>query len=200
MIQELLLALLGCDGPIFLNKKLQFQVQGGVFSEWEEALLSRVLELASHYSELLNFCNSNSRGQGRYRAALAAALVDAIRPYKCAVVELEREVLSEPSLSLTHVLTTLQPYAPTLSVLASLVADVEEGEVRGCRLLETVHCHCQNAVHHTALLNRSGLPSCSSPGHLVCQGLVQLYSFPSCTLVMYSFPNCTKVHIVLLPL
>ncbi|KAF2354720.1 Gamma-tubulin complex component protein [Trinorchestia longiramus] len=48
----------------------------------------------------------------------------------------------------------VMPYAPTLSVLASLVADVEEGEVRGCRLLETVHCHCRDAVHHTALLNR----------------------------------------------
>ncbi|XP_018020593.1 gamma-tubulin complex component 4, partial [Hyalella azteca] len=154
MMQELLLALLGCDGPIFISSKSHYQIQNGVFSNWEEPLLSRVLELASHYSELLSFCNRCSQGKGRYETALAAAISDAVQPYKRAVVELERSVLKDESLSVTHVMTMLQPHAPLLSFLAGLVRDVEEGDVHGCKILEIVHQECRSAVHDTALMNR----------------------------------------------
>uniref|UniRef100_A0A2P2IA15 Gamma-tubulin complex component n=1 Tax=Hirondellea gigas TaxID=1518452 RepID=A0A2P2IA15_9CRUS len=164
MMQELLLALLGYDGPIFqLKAEQRFEVCDGIFTERERVMLERVLETATCYSKLMIFCRDNTRGQGRYRAALASALLEATKRYREGVVSLESELLANPQLTPTHLHTTLHLYTPALVTLRDMIDEVSQLGVRGCRLLGVLHRHTEQAV----LDNRTLMNSVEQSVHAV---------------------------------
>ncbi|KAG7164619.1 Gamma-tubulin complex component 4-like [Homarus americanus] len=127
MLHDLISAVKGIGGDMFVGKEdFRFEV-----------------------SNDLGFLHPNKKHRcGLYLSSLAAALLKTAQTFHTTVVELEYRLLSDPHLPLSELLLTLQPTAPLLASLSSLVTQIEEKNAHGCMILEVLHKHTANSVAH----------------------------------------------------
>ncbi|KAK7066317.1 hypothetical protein SK128_010453 [Halocaridina rubra] len=151
MLHDLILALTGHGGDIFVKKDDDsFEVVNdlGFFHPCEVAIIRRLLNIGSHYKKITKFCDAydtvhvnrepDYRG-GLYLSSLAGALRKSVKVYQTSVLGLEAKLLEDPELPLSYLLNDLEPLSPLLAAFASLVLQIEEKRVHGCKILEVLH-------------------------------------------------------------
>ncbi|XP_046398606.1 gamma-tubulin complex component 4 isoform X2 [Ischnura elegans] len=166
MLHEVLLALSGFPGSLFVEYDNRIQVADSVtyILDSDKTLLNRILCVASEYKALKSFvesqnnlyyatlrdeCNPNGSGQqcpGMYMQAFCDALMEVTEPYNQELIDLELEILSDPCLSLTHILSRVEKHSCVLQTLNSIVKEVKKNNVRGCYLLEFLYRHSKSGV------------------------------------------------------
>ncbi|KAA3679783.1 gamma-tubulin complex component 4 [Paragonimus westermani] len=161
MLQDLLLALYGVPGAVFVesstsgkeisnpfdaetelvlsNDNLPFVTQG------ELSLHAELVKLGSCYRSLEKFIRRHAGPHhSLYLSALACGLDDALNDYRQALVVLESELLADPDLNVAHIAYRLHSYKFVLPILAELARRVEclnthndqKQKASGCRLLD----------------------------------------------------------------
>lgn len=145
---------------MFVGKEdFRFEVSNdlGFLHPSEYAIVNQILEIGTYYKKITHFCNTydivrvhadKDHRCGLYLSSLAAALNRTTHAFHTTVVELELKLLNDPHLPLSELLLTLQPMAPLLATLSSLVTQIEEKNIHGCMILEVLHKHTANSVSH----------------------------------------------------
>lgn len=157
MLHDLLLAVTGHGGDVFVEKESRFEIANdlGFFHPSEIAIIHQLLNLGYHYKKVKIFCDTYDTVQikkdadyrgGLYLSSLAVALRKTIQEYHSAVVELELKLMNDPQLPLSQLLLALQPLAPLVAAVSTLVTEIENKKVRGCMILEVLHKHTANSV------------------------------------------------------
>lgn len=158
MLHELLSALLGHTGGIFVRGERQVKVlQVPFLHPTELGLLSRLCETATHYCNFRDFLLEYARqphagdaaavagpvsAGGFYTRALCTALEQVLEPYMQTILKLEHDLLDSPYLSLTHVQYALSEFQLLFPAISSLLDQILHSKARGCQLLEIVHREC----------------------------------------------------------
>ncbi|KAK4296512.1 hypothetical protein Pmani_031002 [Petrolisthes manimaculis] len=158
MLHDLLTALKGCGGDMFVWKdNYTFQISNdlGLLHPCEVAIIEEAMNVAGYYKKLTLFCDSHDivrvnaddgKQCGVYLCSLAWSVRRATQHFLNNVVDIEERLLTNPSLPLTVVLASLKPLAPTLAVLATMVQEIEDEKVEGCKILEVLHKYATNTV------------------------------------------------------
>ncbi|XP_071450213.1 gamma-tubulin complex component 4 isoform X2 [Hetaerina americana] len=166
MLHEVLLALAGFPGSLFVEYDNRIQVADSVtyILDSDKTLLNRILSVASEYKALKSFIdglnnfyfstirdesNPNGSGQqcpGMYLQAFCNGLEEVTEPYNQELITLELEILNDPCLSLTHILSKVEKHSSVLQSMNSIVKEVKKNNVRGCYLLEFLHRHSKSGV------------------------------------------------------
>ncbi|XP_068201107.1 gamma-tubulin complex component 4-like isoform X2 [Palaemon carinicauda] len=160
MLHNLILALAGHSGDVFIIKDdgtYQVVDDLGFFHSCELSNVEELLNISSWYKRIRNFCTEYDAVQinkdpdyrgGLYFSSLAGALKSSVKVYDISVVQVEQQIIDDPELPLSHLLNILQPLAPLLEALASLVVEIEETKPHGCKILEVLHKHSTKSVSH----------------------------------------------------
>ncbi|EDO37244.1 predicted protein [Nematostella vectensis] len=157
MLHELLLALSGCSGGVFLHKSkggLQVASDLPFIHESEATLLNRICRVGTYYSSFQVFIDKNtqlvasvvSKGkaefQGLYIQAFCSGLDEVLQGYRRELLSLERDVLTDPNLPLSHVEHRLEKYQVLFPGLASVIDHIESKKAKGCKLLDILYQSC----------------------------------------------------------
>ncbi|XP_075238536.1 gamma-tubulin complex component 4 isoform X2 [Lycorma delicatula] len=163
MLHEVILALHGCLSSI-LNKNTHAIELTKVLHPSEKALLKRILNLGETYGHLQNFIDENlcphiefepvdisiDEGNfitgGMYLQAFCDGLQKVLQPYRNDVVLLEKMVVQDPFLSLTSINSHIGGYSQLLCTLHSMITEIKENQIRGCKLLQFVCRHLYTGV------------------------------------------------------
>lgn len=161
MLHELLFALQGYPGSIFIEKDSTFLVSKGLsFLHPSEAeVLNKLCSLGCAVKYLKDFVAfyggfglTGVHGQervlqkGLYLQALCAGLKKILHGYTEELLSLEQDILRGPQTSLMHFQDKLDKYHLLFPALLDLVNAVKAGEVHGCSILETVHKHSISGI------------------------------------------------------
>ncbi|XP_067871650.1 gamma-tubulin complex component 4 isoform X3 [Heterodontus francisci] len=160
MIHELLLALSGYPGSIFIwNKRSGLQVSQDLpfLHPSETSVLNRLCKLGTDYIRFTEFveqytghvqqqeCHPSQQGQaglhGIYLRAFCTGLDSMLQPYRQALHDLEQEFLADPHLSISHVNYSLDQFQLLFPSVMVVVEQIKSQKIHGCQLLETVHKH-----------------------------------------------------------
>lgn len=156
MFHELLLALQGCTGSIFVEKDGNIEVIKGFsfIHPAEEKILDKLCHLGAAYRRLEQFinkhkfvdCGESSEGlYGLYLCAFCGGLDKVLNPYREELLKLEKDVLEDPHFSLIHFLR-LEEYQLLFQVLTDMTSKIESHNVHGCGILELVHTHSRSGI------------------------------------------------------
>lgn len=158
MLHELLLALLGNSGSLFVEKedfRLEIKSESS-YHPSEVSIIYKLLQLGSLYKKIKLFCDtyanvslSKKNSGGLYLASFAGALREALQRYPNAVNDLECRLLDNPHMSLTDLNLALDPIKPMLTSISALITKIEHRRVRGCSILEAIHKHTSASVEQT---------------------------------------------------
>ncbi|XP_014671530.1 PREDICTED: gamma-tubulin complex component 4-like [Priapulus caudatus] len=167
MLHELLLALHGYPGSIFnvqehgnlenpCTSLSSMQVVKGLpfLHPSEVAVLDRVLQLGAWYKCFKDFIenykfapNVNKTSgdkdarflRGLYLQAFCGGLDEVLEPYRCQLLELEKDFMSDPHLPVSHVQQALQQYYLLFPALHGVIMEIRAKKVHGCCILDIVH-------------------------------------------------------------
>lgn len=161
MLHELLFALQGNPGNIFIEKDSTFLVSKGLsfLHSSEAAVLNKLCSLGYAVKSLKNFvatnfdlgptglhCQERVLKTGIYLQALCAGLKKILHGYTEELLSLEQDMLKNPQTSLMHFRDKLNKYHLLFPALMDLVNAIEKGKVHGCCILETVHKHSLSGI------------------------------------------------------
>ena len=76
---------------------------------------------------------------GLYVEALCHGLDAVLEPYRRAIVDLEKAVLEDGDMQLTHIQHTMLPFQPVLDALNRLIKQLYIRRAHGCYILEIVY-------------------------------------------------------------
>ncbi|KAF5403090.1 Gamma-tubulin complex component [Paragonimus heterotremus] len=163
MLQDLLLALYGVPGAIFIESSASGKAVSNTFDAETELVLSNdnfpfvsqgelclhaeLVKLGGCYRSLEKFIRRHAGPHhSLYLSALACGLDDALNDYRQALVVLESELLADPDLNVAHIAYRLHSYKFVLPILAELTRRVEclnthsnqRQNASGCRLLDVL--------------------------------------------------------------
>ncbi|TNM90627.1 hypothetical protein fugu_002916 [Takifugu bimaculatus] len=160
MIHELLLALSGYPGTIFTwNKRTGLQVSQDLpfLHPSETSVLNRLSKLGSDYMRFTEFIEQhtghvhqqehhmNQQNQtvlhGIYLRAFCTGLDSMLQPYRQALLDLEREFLGDPHLTISHVNYKLDQFQLLFPSVMMVVETIKSQKIHGCQILETVYKH-----------------------------------------------------------
>eukprot|EP00047_Mylnosiga_fluctuans_P018245 m.68639 g.68639 ORF g.68639 m.68639 type:complete len:601 (+) comp7509_c0_seq3:49-1851(+) len=135
MYNELLLALLGHPGDIFVDHGGSIKVARGLpyMDASEEARLNRLCELGSMFQRLDAYANLHTTDL--YLRCVRLSLLDAIQPYCDAVLEFEEKVAAHPHVPVAQLFLVLDPYTLLLPALCELVDEIDGSQARGAAVL-----------------------------------------------------------------
>lgn len=151
MLHELLFALNGFPGSIFVEKNGTFSVVKGLpfLHPSEATILDKLCSLGYHVKHLRNFAssylspgtsggNGQPSGTGLYLHALCLGMRKVLGRYSQELLLLEAEAL-EGQLSLMCFQGVLDKYQLLFVRLLDVTNAIECGKVRGCSILQLVH-------------------------------------------------------------
>lgn len=158
MLQELLLALYGFPGAIFVESADQNEtdLESSLtpasdhlpfLPPGEVALCANLLKMGSCYNVLEKFIRRYAGPSGSlYVAAIGFGFDDALKAYRSALCSLESEYLADPNLDVGHASYRLHQYKILLPVLADLAKKIDrlykdahlKSDPIGCRLLDVL--------------------------------------------------------------
>lgn len=151
MLHELLLALNGFSGSIFVQDKNSMVVKVVANLPFihpaEETMLNRICRLATHYMKFQSFIrekgNSSCRGDslrpGLFLRSFCLALDEILEPYRKTLVRVEKELLSDPHLTAAYVQNSLEEYQLLFPSLSSLIDEISMRKIYGCNVLEMLY-------------------------------------------------------------
>ncbi|CAB4036489.1 gamma-tubulin complex component 4-like [Paramuricea clavata] len=164
MLHELLVALSGVSGSIFVDKKEQgFQVVSDLpfLHPSETEILNHLCKLGSYYQRFEAFIKSysillpqkatgeaESSGNvcGLYLQALCTGLDQILEPYRKTLLALEQEILNDANIPLTRLQHKLEEYQLLFPSLASTLEEIEAKKAKGCAILNILHSQCSNGI------------------------------------------------------
>ncbi|XP_050045471.2 gamma-tubulin complex component 4-like [Dermacentor andersoni] len=154
MLHELLFALNGYPGSIFVEREGTFSVTKGLpfLHPSETAILDKLCALGYHVKYLRTFI-STYRGlmasdsqegetplrRGFYLHAMCSGLQKVLHQYSEELFLLEKDVLEGHQISLMRFQEALEKYHLLFLKLRDLVAEIESGKVHGCSILQSLH-------------------------------------------------------------
>uniref|UniRef100_A0A672LUE7 Gamma-tubulin complex component n=1 Tax=Sinocyclocheilus grahami TaxID=75366 RepID=A0A672LUE7_SINGR len=160
MIHELLLALSGYPGTIFTwNKRNGLQVSQDLpfLHPSETSVLNRLCKMGTDYVRFTEFIEqhtghvhqqehyssqpSQSGLHGIYLRAFCTGLNSMLQPYRHALLDLEKEFLGDPHLSISHVNYMLEQFQLLFPSVMVVVETIKSQKIHGCQILETVYKH-----------------------------------------------------------
>ncbi|XP_052416768.1 gamma-tubulin complex component 4-like isoform X3 [Carassius gibelio] len=160
MIQELLLALSGYPGTIFTwNKRNGLQVSQDLpfLHPSETSVFNRLCKMGTDYVRFTEFieqhtghvhqqehyCSQPSQTElhGIYLPAFCTGLNSMLQPYRQALLDLEKEFLGDPHLSISHVNYMLEQFQLLFPSVMVVVETIKSQKIHGCQILETVYKH-----------------------------------------------------------
>uniref|UniRef100_A0A673JWL7 Gamma-tubulin complex component n=1 Tax=Sinocyclocheilus rhinocerous TaxID=307959 RepID=A0A673JWL7_9TELE len=160
MIHELLLALSGYPGTIFTwNKRNGLQVSQDLpfLHPSESSVLNRLCKMGTDYVRFTEFIEqhtghvhqqehyssqpSQTGLHGIYLRAFCTGLNSMLQPYRQALLDLEKEFLGDPHLSISHVNYMLEQFQLLFPSVMVVVETIKSQKIHGCQILETVYKH-----------------------------------------------------------
>ncbi|KAG8181727.1 hypothetical protein JTE90_028266 [Oedothorax gibbosus] len=155
MFQELLMALNGFPGSIFFDSPDGMKVSSCIpnLHPAEKSIMERLCVLASKYKYLRDFIKKykfktspdEKEIHGLYLQSLCCGLEIVLNVYQEDLVEMEKEILKDPFLPLTHFLK-LEKYSSLFQVLCDIVAEIVKEKVHGCRILDLLFNHSNSGI------------------------------------------------------
>ncbi|XP_035667416.1 gamma-tubulin complex component 4-like isoform X2 [Branchiostoma floridae] len=155
MLHEVLLALSGYPGNIFVEKDGSLEVVPDLpfIHPSEQEILSSLCKLGTFYMKFKAFTTKyggapihpgteeahTSDLHGLYLIAFCSGVERVLEPYRQALLTLEREILEDPQLTVFHVQTELMQYKLLFPAIASVIRQVESQRAHGCYILEILH-------------------------------------------------------------
>ncbi|KAI0235900.1 Gamma-tubulin complex component 4 [Lamellibrachia satsuma] len=152
MLHELILALSGYNGSVFVknaNNEIQVISDLPFIHPTEVALLNRLCRLATHYSCFATFIKQNSHSprkagistglRGLYVMSLCQGLDSALAPYRQTLLQVERQLLADPHLTVAYVQSALEEYQLLFPALSQLLDQIETHKAHGCQILEFIN-------------------------------------------------------------
>uniref|UniRef100_UPI00358F5972 gamma-tubulin complex component 4 n=1 Tax=Myxine glutinosa TaxID=7769 RepID=UPI00358F5972 len=158
MIHELLLALSGFPGAVFVWKRttgLQVVQDFPFVHPSEVDLLNRICRLGTYYIQFSEFIRQNTSqackaaNHGMYLRAFCSGLRIVLQPYRQAILELEQQFMSDPHLTITHISYSLEQFQLLFPSLMSITEYISSQKVRGCKILEVIHKHSLSGLPPT---------------------------------------------------
>jgi len=147
LLQELLYCFVGNGGQHIVpqkgNHEINFQIDKYVDKSLQ-ALVSRLLPLASNYSKVVAWCEQVDKTDGLVNQALAAALDLLLDDYRMLICQLEQS-LNKGQLTLHQLHHQLQSSKHCMDILSQLVHDIEVKQATGGTTLSILHIkliHC----------------------------------------------------------
>ncbi|CAH1254941.1 TUBGCP4 [Branchiostoma lanceolatum] len=155
MLHEVLLALSGYPGNIFVEKDGSLEVVPDLpfIHPSEQEILSSLCKLGTFYMKFKAFTTKyggapihpgkeeahTSDLHGLYLIAFCSGLERVLEPYRQALLTLEREILEDPQLTVFYVQTELMQYKLLFPAISSVIRQVESQRAHGCYILEILH-------------------------------------------------------------
>ncbi|XP_070619651.1 gamma-tubulin complex component 4 [Erythrolamprus reginae] len=167
MIHELLLALRGYPGSLFVGGGLQVSPEPPPFLHPSEAaLLGRVCRLGALYVRLQEFVEQFAEHAqppppaaaapppqelpgappGIYLRAFCTGLDAVLQPYRQALLGLEQEFLADPHLTISYVNYSLDQFQLLFPSLMTVVEQIKIQKIHGCQILETVYKYSRGGL------------------------------------------------------
>lgn len=160
MLHDLLFALHGHLGTIFKeNSDGEVKVVPGLpfLSPSEESSLNRLLKLATRVISIKNFVELHKRTvhsngnehhsdglpHGLYLSAFCDGLSIVLEPYIQTLLDVEKDILSDPLLTYMHILTAVEHYHLLFDAIDSLITTIRNRKNHGCQILTTVYTVAQ---------------------------------------------------------
>lgn len=162
MLHELLLALSGVSGGIFVHKKfagLQVAADLPFIHESEVDLLNRICRLGSYFQKFQTFCKKftevspfirEDSGDGTnleepfglYIQAFCTGLDQVLDSYRKDLIDLEKQILRDPKLPLTYIEHSLEQYQVLFPSLWSVIEKIQVSKALGCQILDVLQQSC----------------------------------------------------------
>ncbi|KAL9985958.1 hypothetical protein ACROYT_G000009 [Oculina patagonica] len=165
MLHELLLALSGDSGGVFVHKKfagIQVAADLPFIHGSEVDLLNRICKLGSYFQKFQIFCrkysqvspfireNSNDGTTlaqepfGLYIQAFCTGLDQVLDSYRKSLIDLEKQILEDPNLPLTYIEHSLEQYQVLFPAIWSVIEQIQASKALGCQILDILHqsCNC----------------------------------------------------------
>lgn len=166
MLHELLLALSGDSGGIFVHKKfagLQVATDLPFIHGSEVDLLNRICKLGTYfqnfqtfrrkYSEVSPYLKTIKRSKdgttsadsfGLYIQAFCTGLDQVLDSYRKSLIDLEKQILKDPKLPLTFIEHSLEKYQALFPALWSVIEQIQASKASGCQILDILYqsCNC----------------------------------------------------------
>jgi len=147
LLQELLYCLLGNGGqhivPTRGSSGVTFSLDRDI-DQSLQALIMRLLPLATNYSNVVSWCEEIDRTDGLVNQALSAALELLLHDYRLLVCQLEQS-LARDKLTLHQLHHMLQSSKHCMEILSQLVLDIQARQATGGTTLSILHSklvHC----------------------------------------------------------
>lgn len=161
MLHELLLALSGHSGGVFVHKEfvgLKVTADLPFIHGSEVDLLNRICRLGSYFKKFQIFCRKYSevspliRGDGTiqqepfglYIQAFCIGLDQVLDSYRKCLIDLEKQILEDPKLPLTYLEHSLEQYQVLFPALWAVIEQIQASKALGCQILDILHqsCNC----------------------------------------------------------
>ncbi|XP_037268393.2 gamma-tubulin complex component 4 isoform X1 [Rhipicephalus microplus] len=161
MLHELIFALNGYPGSIFVEKEGTFSVTKGLpfMHPSETLILDKLCALGYHVKYLRTFVSTHRSffasgaqedqrpvRRGLYLHAVCSGLQKVLYEYTDELLVLEKEVLEAHEISLMRFQERLEKYHLLFLKLHDLVAEIESSQVHGCNILQSLHRSCTTAL------------------------------------------------------
>ncbi|KAG8145298.1 hypothetical protein E2320_013644, partial [Naja naja] len=169
MMHELLLALRGYPGGLFVGGGLQMSPEPPPFLHPSEAaLLARVCRLGALYVRLQEFIEQFAEHAqpplpplpppaaplqelltsppGIYLRAFCTGLDAVLQPYRQALLGLEQEFLADPHLTISYVNYSLDQFQLLFPSLMTVVEQIKIQKIHGGQILETVYKYSRGGL------------------------------------------------------
>lgn len=161
MLHELLLALNGYTGGVFVevNKgEIQIVPDLPFIHPTEVSLINRLCQLGSQYKQFQAFIAkyghspNQSRKQnepclhGLYLKAFCSGLDRVLDSYRQKLLSLEKEILADPHLPVSHLQYSLEEYQLLFPALSNLIQQLHLQKAHGCYILELLHKSAANGI------------------------------------------------------
>jgi hypothetical protein len=146
MLHELLLALAGLDGAVFIphGDTLRTSAYFPHLHDAERDLLNRIIILGPLYKQIEQFAWSTP-SYGAYMAATRRVMQQCIKTYQATLIHLERSAVRTSTLTTVHTLpisfihAQLSDYYLLLPELSVLVQEIDHQQLVGVDLMRVVH-------------------------------------------------------------
>ncbi|XP_076806499.1 gamma-tubulin complex component 4-like [Clavelina lepadiformis] len=158
MLHDLIYALSGHPGNVFKETSVgNFEVVAGLpyISPNEEAALNRLLILGTRFMYFQKFMKAHTSTlyshsvsgavvadglrQGCYLKAFCHGLQKVLSGYQHCLLEIEKEILADPHLSLLYIQCQTDKYHVLFDTLADLIATIKSRRNHGCQILNVLH-------------------------------------------------------------
>eukprot|EP00045_Choanoeca_perplexa_P005199 m.44073 g.44073 ORF g.44073 m.44073 type:complete len:602 (+) comp12990_c0_seq4:116-1921(+) len=139
MLSELLAALMGFDGDVFVfNDRCDLSVRAGLpfVSSLEEAVLNRICRVGGYFKKLENYVLEHRSGQkGAYLAALAIALDRHLDDYRDLVTSLDELVVQGEDITLSRIQHAIGSEEEVFEMLHLQLEEIQADEIQGCAII-----------------------------------------------------------------